>query len=133
MKKVIAKYLPIPNIPVQTTVPKGNYGYVNMVHVVDLFSIKNTPLLKSLNQMNISENPMTFEQMNQENGFVLYEHVISQKYRDPSLLTVTGKLPNNEINCIIHIVGSNTRYTCIVFIYMLRFNLFHNNIFKATA
>ena len=104
MKKVIAKYLPIPNIPVQTTVPKGNYGYVNMVHVVDLFTIKNTPLLKSLNQMNISENPMTFEQMNQENGFVLYEHVISQKYRDPSLLTVTGKLPSNEINCIIHIV-----------------------------
>ena len=90
MKKVIAKYLPVPNIPVQTTVPKGNYGSVDMAHVIDVFSLKNTPLLKKLNRMNISENPMTFEQLDQENGFILYEHVISQNYRDPSVLTVTG-------------------------------------------
>ena len=42
MKAVIAKYLPIPNIPVETIVPKGDYGQVEMNHAIDLFSLKNT-------------------------------------------------------------------------------------------
>ena len=91
MQKVIGKYLPLPNIPVKKTVPKGDYGSVDMVHVIDVFSLKNTPLLKRLNGMNISNFPMTFEELNQENGFVLYEHVINHMYRDPSVMTVTGK------------------------------------------
>ena len=92
MKRVIAKYLPIPNIPVETTVPKGNYGPVEMNHAIDLFSLKNTPVLKKLNGMEISDYPLTFEDLNQENGFMLYEHVIHFDYRDPSELTVTGKI-----------------------------------------
>ena len=91
MKSVIAKYLPIPNIEVETTVPKGNYGQVEMTHAIDVFSLKNTPLLNKLNKMEISNYPMTFEQLDQENGFVLYEHVIRSNYRDPSELLVTGK------------------------------------------
>jgi beta-galactosidase len=87
MKKIIAKYLPIPNIPVEKTVPKGDYGSVKMFHVIDIYSLKNTPLVERLS---ISEFPMTFEQLNQENGFVLYEHIITKQYRDPSVLTVTG-------------------------------------------
>ena len=90
MKKVIGKYLPIPNIPVQTIVPKGNYGPIEMTHVIDVFSLRNTPLLPKLSKINISDHPMTFEQLDQENGFMLYEHVISQNFRDPSILTVTG-------------------------------------------
>ena len=89
MKSVIAKYLPIPNIQVETTVPKGNYGSVEMSHAIDLFSLKNTPILRKLNKMEISNYPMTFEQLDQENGFMLYEHVISNSYRDPSELEVT--------------------------------------------
>ena len=89
MKKVIGKYLPIPNISVQKTVPKGDYGKVTMNHVTDAFFLRNTPLL---NRMNISHYPKTFEQLDQENGLVLYEHVINNNYRDPSLLQVTGKL-----------------------------------------
>ena len=95
MQKVIGKYLPLPNIPVNKTVPKGNYGSVDMLHVIDVFSLKNTPLLKQLNGMNISTFPMTFEQLDQENGFVLYEHVISNMYRDPSVMKVTGKAAHN--------------------------------------
>ena len=91
MKKVIAKYFPLLNIRVNQTVPKGDYGSVDMTHVIDVFSLKNTHLLKQLNRMNISNFPMTFEQLDQENGFVLYEHVISHTYRDPSVLRVTGK------------------------------------------
>ena len=87
MKNVIAKYLPIPNIKVRKTAPKGNYGAVNMSQVIDMFSLKNTPILEKLNT---SEYPLTFEQLNQENGFVLYEHEIKKQYRDPSVLTVTG-------------------------------------------
>lgn len=90
MKKVIAKYLPIPSIHVNETVPKGDYGAVNMTHVVDIFSLKKTPLLKKPNGMDISEFPMTFEQLDQEHGFVLYEHVIHNMYRNPALLEVTG-------------------------------------------
>ena len=87
MKAVIAKYLPIPNIHVESIVPKGDYGQVEMNHAIDIFSLKNTPILK---KMEMSDDPMTFEQMNQENGFVLYEHVIRKDYRDPSELSVTG-------------------------------------------
>ena len=91
MKAVISKYLPIPNIQVETTVPKGNYGKVEMNHAIDLFSLKNTPILKKLNEMEISDYPMTFEDLNQENGFMLYEHVLRYDYRDPCELMVTGK------------------------------------------
>ena len=77
----------MPNISLRKTVPKGDYGAVNMSQVIDMFSLKNTPLLEKLNA---SEYPLTFEQLNQENGFVLYEHVINKQYRDPSVLTVTG-------------------------------------------
>ena len=89
MKNVIGKYLPIPNISVPKTVPKGDYGKVTMNHVTDAFFLRNTPLL---HRMNISDYPKTFEQLDQENGLVLYEHVISNNYRDPSLLQVKGKL-----------------------------------------
>ena len=91
MKNVIGKYLPIPNMSVQKTVPKGDYGKVTMNHVTDAFFLRNTPLL---HRMNISDYPKTFEQLDQENGFVLYEHVINNNYRDPSLLQVTGKFGN---------------------------------------
>ena len=90
MKNVIEKYLPIPNISVKDTVPKGDYGVVEMYHVTDIFYLKDTPLLRKWDEMNSSDFPMTFEQLDQENGFVLYEHVITERYRDPSLLTVTG-------------------------------------------
>ena len=91
MKSVIAKYLPIPNIQVDTIVPKGDYGQVEMNHAIDVFSLKNTPMLNKLNKMEISNYPMKFEDFDQENGFVLYEHVIRSNYRDPSELLVTGK------------------------------------------
>ena len=99
MKKVIAKYLPLPNIHVNATVPKGDYGAVNMTNVIDIFSITKTPLLKQLHGMNISDFPMTFEELDQENGFVLYEHVIANMYRDPALLEITG---NSEIVVSTH-------------------------------
>ena len=97
MKKVIAKYLPLPNIHVNATVPKGDYGAVNMTNVIDIFSITKTPLLKQLNGMNISDFPKTFEDLDQENGFILYEHTIANMYRDPALLEVTG---NKEIKAL---------------------------------
>ena len=90
MKNVIEKYLPVPNITVEETVPKGDYGLVEMYHVIDIFSLMDTPLLVKLNDMNSTDFPLTFEQLDQENGFVLYEHIITENYRDPSLLTVTG-------------------------------------------
>ena len=90
MKNVIEKYLPIPNITVEETVPKGDYGLVEMYHVIDIFSLIDTPLLVKLNDINSTDYPLTFEQLDQENGFVLYEHIITEIYRDPSLLTVTG-------------------------------------------
>ena len=95
MKKVISKYLPIPNITVEKIVPKGDYGSVDMFHVIDIFSLKNTPIVEKLNS---SKLPMTFEQLNQEKGFVLYEHILMHQYRDPSLLTVTGTLFSYAIN-----------------------------------
>ena len=99
MKKVISKYLPIPNIQVNKTVPKGDYGDVNMTYVADIFSLRYLPLLKQAG--NDSQFPMTFEQLDQENGFMLYEHVIDNMYRDPSLLQVTGNCTSIAIDQII--------------------------------
>ena len=109
MKKIIGKYLPIPNIPVEAIVPKGNYGSIEMTHVIDVFSLRNTPLIPHLNKMNTSDHPMTFEQLDQENGFMLYEHVIVQSFRDPSNLTVTG----NEALSALCAILSNANFVNI--------------------
>ena len=89
IKDVISKYLPLPNITVEETVPKGDYGSVEMVSVASIFDLKGSSVFQKLNE---ADFPMTFEQLDQENGFILYEHTITQNFRDPSLLTVTGKI-----------------------------------------
>ena len=83
------KYLPMPNITVEETVPKGDYGSVEMISVASFFDLKGSSVFHKLNE---ADYPMTFEQLDQENGFILYEHTITQSFRDPSLLTVTGKI-----------------------------------------
>ena len=97
IKDVISKYLPLPNITVEATVPKGDYGSVEMKPVISLFNLKGSSIFKKLNE---ADYPMTFEQLDQENGFVLYEHTMIENFRDPCLLSVTGK--ENQDIMFIH-------------------------------
>ena len=82
----------MPNITVEETVPKGDYGSVEMISVASFFDLKGSSVFHKLNE---ADYPMTFEQLDQENGFILYEHTITQNFRDPSLLTVTGTIYRN--------------------------------------
>ena len=82
----------MPNITVEETVPKGDYGSVEMISVASIFDLKGSSVFQKLNE---ADYPMTFEQLDQENGFILYEHTITQSFRDPTLLTVTGTVFRN--------------------------------------
>ncbi|XP_059090616.1 beta-galactosidase-like [Tigriopus californicus] len=80
-KSVIAKYLPIPSIEVNETTPKANYGRVPLNYVTSIFQ---GPMKFAQN----NTNPMTFEDLNQEAGYVFYETAITEMFTDPAELQV---------------------------------------------
>ena len=63
----------------------GDYGRVSMKFVSSFF-IANGTVLKRIGE-NIT--PLTFEQIGQENGFMLYETVIDKLFTDPAKLKIT--------------------------------------------
>jgi hypothetical protein len=90
-RDVIGKYLPLPPSAViyDPIVPKGNYGKVQMKFISSFFASNGTLLLKAASGQ---KYPMTFEQLDQENGFVLYETQIRQLFTDPAKLEIEGKI-----------------------------------------
>lgn len=84
-KEVIKNYLDIPDINI-TTSPKGNYGQVSMKYVSSFF-VANGTLLRKTGE---SQLPLSFEQMGQENGFVLYQTSIPKLFPDPAKLEIIG-------------------------------------------
>ena len=64
----------------------GNYGRV-MMKFISSFFVANGTILKKVGENKI---PLTFEQVGQENGFMLYETVIDKLYTDPAQLEIVG-------------------------------------------
>lgn len=86
-KKVISKYMPLPNINITEPIqPKGNYGPVEMFFVSTFFDGLGIVLKHVAN----STLPLTFEQLGQGSGFVLYQTTIKQLFTDPAKLEITG-------------------------------------------
>lgn len=81
-----------------------------MKFISSFFASNGTLLLKAASGQ---KYPMTFEQLDQENGFVLYETQIRQLFTDPAKLEIEGKifqffffLNTLDINCSAFILGS---------------------------
>lgn len=84
IRKLISKYFPLPNVPVPERVPKIKLPSVNLK--------PQSVLLDSLGRRHLgsftkkAEFPMTFEALDQNSGFILYETKLSPTNRDPVLL-----------------------------------------------
>jgi beta-galactosidase len=85
LKNVIKKYLRIPDIKV-TNSTKVSYGDIAMWPLVTVF--ESLPYLSPKSVTN--KIPLTFEEINQNYGIVLYETVIKNIYMKPAKLEVKG-------------------------------------------
>lgn len=89
-KEVISKYSIqyIENgIPMDSWIKndnKGNYGKVPLKFVSSFFMANGT----ILQRLGVNDKPLTFEQVGQENGFMLYETTIDKLYSDPVKLQI---------------------------------------------
>ena len=86
VKKTIEKYLPPAGIDVPPSSVKAAYGRVNTSCVVtDIFEF-----VYIYGDTKHDVDPQTFEAFSQPNGFLLYEHELSQTPSDPALLQIDG-------------------------------------------
>ena len=84
-KKVIGKHFSLPTISPITDTKAASYGMVSLSYVSSFFDSKDMILKFKKN----STQPLTFEQLSQEGGFVLYETTIARLHPDPSVLKVS--------------------------------------------
>ncbi len=85
------KYLPIPNIPVNASSPKGAYGRVSLQPAASLIGDDEVAGLLSRGGSKTSKWPETFEALGQAFGLVLYENeAIAELYSDPAELDIPG-------------------------------------------
>lgn len=84
LRKLISKYFPMPNVPVPDRQPKTKLPSVNLK--------PQTVLLDSTGRHHLAhftrtaERPMSFEALDQNSGFILYETILPKTSRDPALL-----------------------------------------------
>ncbi|KAG7208473.1 hypothetical protein KM043_014699 [Ampulex compressa] len=85
IRKVIAKYLPMPNMSLPTASPKGDYGPVLLEPIVGLME----PLGRRLFASSIAqaEEPLSFEALALPHWLVLYETHLPQVYSDPAIFS----------------------------------------------
>lgn len=82
------QYLPLLNNTALTPAPKGNYGTVILSHVAPLLdqNIRQKLCKEPLR----SQFPLTFEEIGQRYGFVLYETILAWPVSDPALFSIPG-------------------------------------------
>ncbi len=85
VQEVISKYLPLPKIAVANTT-KAAYGPVEMRPLGSIQRLADKGLLQSVH----STYPLSFEQVGQNAGFVMYETTVKFSPIDPALLEVKG-------------------------------------------
>lgn len=84
IKNVIKKFLAVPDIPVATASPKGDYGPVLLSPIVNLLS----PLGRRIFASSVTEapEPLSFEALNMPHYLVVYEADLPSFSTDPSIL-----------------------------------------------
>ncbi|XP_017109202.2 beta-galactosidase [Drosophila bipectinata] len=88
LRRIIGRYLPLPNVPVPDPVPKKDYGSVRLTSCCNLLSPEARQRLST--GFVQSAKPQSFEALNQYSGLVLYETRLPSFKRDPSILSVPG-------------------------------------------
>ncbi|KAH8243823.1 hypothetical protein KR032_010419 [Drosophila birchii] len=88
LRRIIARYLPLPNVPVPEPVPKRAYGTVRLAGCCTLLSAEARQCLST--GFVQSATPKTFEALGQYSGLVLYETWLPSFKRDPSILNIAG-------------------------------------------
>ncbi len=86
IREVIKKYLPVPDFPVNVTTEKGHYGPVQLQPAASL--IHEPQLFREFKVSSLY--PLSFEEMGQAEGFVIYESMIKDNFNDPAKLEVLG-------------------------------------------
>lgn len=86
-RDVIKAYLPMPNLTVPQNAPKMKLPSIKMQAKTTLFSTWSRFMLGS--EMKKSNKPLSFEDLNQDNGFVLYETILPDSMPNPSHLQIT--------------------------------------------
>lgn len=86
IRNVLKEFFPLPNIPIPANPPKMMLPPITMQPITTLFSSVSRRILsgKILN----SQKPLTFEQIRQNVGFVLYEKVLPNSVTIPSNLSI---------------------------------------------
>jgi len=90
IKNVIKKYLAVPDIPVNKSDVKGNYGSVTLTPVHSLLEASSGPAYDLGGKVINSTYPLTFEAMNHSTGIVVYQTLVTDLFKDPAKLSVPG-------------------------------------------
>ncbi|CAD6227704.1 GSCOCG00001384001-RA-CDS [Cotesia congregata] len=85
IRKALSEFFMLPNLPLPTVSPKGNYGSILLDPIMPLFG-REAQQLFAFSVADYSMTPPTFEKLQQSYGFVLYETHYSPRSRDPSIL-----------------------------------------------
>ncbi|XP_055296881.1 beta-galactosidase-like [Sitodiplosis mosellana] len=86
LRDVIKDFLPLPNISIPLKSPKMKIPTIEVHAKAALLSPASRQILGS--EVIQSEKPLTFEEINQFSGFVLYETELPKLKKDPSILTI---------------------------------------------
>lgn len=86
IRDVIKDYLPLPNISVPIRAPKMALPAVQLLPKATLLSADSRQKLGTIPIK--SRVPITFEELDQYSGFVLYEITLPRFSIDPSILSV---------------------------------------------
>lgn len=103
IQKVIAQYLPIPNITVATSA-KGNYGELTLKATASLFAPK---IRTSLGRVTQKDYPTTFESVGQNFGYMLYETVLPESFQQELLIDKFSDLAHVYVDEIL--IGNLSR------------------------
>jgi len=86
LREVIGEFFPLPDITVPQKEPKMSLGEIQLHPVNTLSSNISRQYMGSIPVS--SRSPITFEALNQNSGFILYEAVLPVLVRDPSILKI---------------------------------------------
>lgn len=88
IRDTLKEYIPMPDIPVPARTIKAKY---QPVHLTPFGLLLSTNLREILGRTPVRSNtPLTFEALDQNYGFVLYETKLPKIVLDPSKLSIPG-------------------------------------------
>lgn len=79
--------MPLPEYPVPAPSPKAAYGHVHLHYVANLWDLLATRITRGPIH---STYPLTFEDLGQAHGYILYCTQLQGHFPDPALLEMKG-------------------------------------------